>query len=87
MDGDNDYLEKCLKFYKKNRLKAFGIYSKENEIVDAVRVNLEKYNPDILVITGHDAYYRKKRKDNNYKNTSNFVDAVKESTKDRMKNL
>ena len=23
--------------------------------------NLEKYNPDILVITGHDAYYRKKR--------------------------
>ena len=23
---------------------------------------LKKYNPDILVLTGHDAYYRKKRK-------------------------
>ena len=24
LDGDNDYLEKCLKFYKKNRVMAFG---------------------------------------------------------------
>ncbi len=77
MDGDNDYLEKCMKFYKKNRLKAFGVFSKESDLVDSVKINLEKYNPDILVITGHDAYYRKKRKDDNYKNTGNFVEAVK----------
>ena len=40
---------------------------------------LNKYNPDILVITGHDAYYKKKGsiKDNsNYKNTKNFIKAV-----------
>ena len=38
---------------------------------------MKKYNPDILVITGHDAFYRKKRKDSNYKNTDKFINAVK----------
>ena len=40
---------------------------------------LVKYNPDILVITGHDALYRKKNRNGTYKNTSNFVSAVKEA--------
>ena len=41
---------------------------------------LEKYNPNILVITGHDAYYKKKGEINDinaYKNSLNFVNAVK----------
>ena len=49
--------------------------------IKEVRNLIKKYNPDILVITGHDAYYRKKRSGNNYKNTSNFVLAVKEARK------
>lgn len=81
IDGDNEYLEKCMNFYKKNRLKAYGVYVDENNLIEVVNDNLKKYNPDILVITGHDAYYRKKRSGNNYKNTSNFVLAVKEARK------
>lgn len=77
IDGDKDYLDRCMKFYKKNRLKAFGIYSDENNLNNIILENLKKYNPDILVITGHDAHYRKKRDDNDYKNTSKFIEAVK----------
>jgi len=77
IDGDSDYLEKCMKFYKKNKLKAFGIYSTSDDLSKLVEQSLDKYNPDILVITGHDAYYRKKRDNVNYKNTDKFVEAVK----------
>ncbi len=81
IDGDKEYLDRCMKFYKKNRLKAFGIYSLEENLPEVVQNSLDKYNPDIVVITGHDAYYRKKRNDSNYKNTSKFVEAVKVARK------
>ncbi len=81
IDGDKDYLDKCMNFYKKNRLKAFGLYTTDDSLITDVIGSLKKYNPDILVITGHDAYYRKKRVDDNYKNTSKFVEAVKEARK------
>lgn len=81
IDGDKDYLDKCMNFYKKNRLKAFGLYTTDDSLITDVIVNLKKYNPDILAITGHDAYYRKKRVDDNYKNTGRFVEAVKEARK------
>ena len=81
IDGDKDYLDKCMNFYKKNRLKAFGVYTTDGTLTNDVVSNLKKYNPDILVITGHDAYYRKKRANDNYKNTSKFVEAVKEARK------
>lgn len=43
---------------------------------------LLEYQPDIVIITGHDAYYKKKgdiHNIRNYKNTENFVKAVKEA--------
>jgi len=43
-----------------------------------------EYKPDIVIITGHDAYYKKKGdiKDiRNYKNTENFIKAVKVARK------
>ena len=57
IDGDEDYLKRCLTFY-------------------------QKLNPDVVVITGHDAYYKRKgnKEDiNNYKNTINFIEAVKQA--------
>lgn len=81
VDGDKDYLAKCMNFYKKNRLKAFGVFSKEENLAKAVVENLNKYNPDILVITGHDAYYRKKRENSSYKSTDDFIEAVKAARK------
>ena len=81
IDGDQEYLDKCMDFYKKNRIKAYGIYSREDELENNIIDYLKKFNPDILVITGHDALYRKTRDNGNYKNTSNFVNAVKEARK------
>ena len=40
---------------------------------------IKKYNPDILVLTGHDSFSRNKR--DKYKNTSSFVEAVTEARK------
>ena len=81
IDADNEYLEKCMNFYKKNKIKAYGVFSLEDDLQDNIIKYLDIYNPDILVITGHDAYFRKKREGNNYKNTENFVNAVKEARK------
>ena len=48
---------------------------------NVVTESLNKYNPDIIVITGHDALYRKKRKDNSYKSSDEFVAAIKTARK------
>ena len=81
IDGDNDYLNKCMDFYKKNKIKAYGIFMNEDDFSDNIIELLDKYKPDILVLTGHDAYYRKKRNNSQYKNTSNFAEAVKNARK------
>lgn len=84
IDGDEEYLERCLNFYKQVQVKAIGIKIKEDEISKNIKELLDEYNPDILVITGHDAYYKKlgNESDNsNYKNSSNFIKSVKEARK------
>lgn len=82
IDGDNEYLEKCLKFYKANKIYAVGKKINENEIAKQIPILLKEIKPDILVITGHDAYYAKKGNKNdinNYKNSKNFVRAIKQA--------
>jgi len=61
-----------------------GINEIEENIPIYIKSWLEEYNPNIVVITGHDAYYKKKGKTsdiNAYKNSNNFVKAVKEARK------
>jgi spore coat assembly protein len=79
IDADKEYLDKCMNYYNKNKIKAYGILSKESELASNIIDYLKLYTPDILVVTGHDAYYRKNR--SGYKNTGNFVEAVKEARK------
>lgn len=79
LDGDEEYLEKCMSFYKKNKIRAYGLYLKEDNMPIKVTELIKKYNPDILVLTGHDSFSRNKR--NKYKNTSSFVEAVSEARK------
>ena len=82
IDGDNEYLEKCLKFYKTNKIYAVGKKINENDIAKQIPLLLKEIKPDILVITGHDAYYAKKGNKNdinNYKNSKNFVKAIKQA--------
>ena len=84
IDGDKEYLSKCLKYYEDASIWAIGVVEKESEIKNNIIDLLEEYNPNIVVITGHDAYYKKKGSKNDinaYKNSSNFVDAVKQARK------
>lgn len=82
IDGDQDYLKRCLKFYEESNIWAMGINEKEENIPLKIREWLEKYKPNIVIITGHDAYFKKKGKINDinsYKNSINFINAVKEA--------
>ena len=78
IDGDKDYLSRCLSFYNKANVFAIGEHIKESEIPTNIVKLLKKYNPDILIITGHDSIYKNSDKSNinNYKNSKNFVNAV-----------
>jgi spore coat assembly protein len=81
IDADNEYLERCLNYYKEHKVFAIGKKISEVDIPYKIRGLLEEYKPDIVIITGHDAYYQKKGKIDdirNYKNTENFIKAVKE---------
>ncbi len=84
IDGDKEYLDRCLDFYKKYNILAYGINEREDEIYKNIGKYLEETNADIVVITGHDAHYPKKgdKTDiNSYQNSSNFIKAVKEARK------
>ena len=78
IDGDQEYLDRCMNYYEKLGIQANGIVIKESEIAQAIIPLVEKYKPDIVVITGHDAYISKL---NRYENSSNFIAAIKEIRK------
>ena len=69
IDGDKEYLNRCLDFYKKANVLAIGVYSPEKEMSLNVEKYLEDINPDIVVITGHDSDVKN--------NSKYFSDAVR----------
>ena len=74
LDADEDYLKKCELYYKKQKVNYFGYIFKENEFPLKIEQLIRKHNPDIIVLTGHDAYYKNKT----YKNSNYFIQTVKE---------
>ena len=81
LDGDNEYLEKCMSFYKEQKIKCYGYTYKENEFKNNIKKLLITHNPDILVITGHDAHYQKRKNNETYKNSKYFIETVLEARK------
>ena len=81
IDSDKQYLNRCMKLYKDMNIVSFGVVCLEDKIHLNIKEHLNKIKPDVLVITGHDAYYDKDDNDykkiSNYKNSKNFVKAVK----------
>ena len=80
IDGDGEYLDRCLKFYKDSGIYAIGKRINEEDISTELPRLLDTYKPDIVIITGHDAFYEKKGNPNNinnYKNSKFFVRAIK----------
>jgi len=54
LDGDRRYSEKSNKYYRSVGLNAIVKNIAENRQPYIVKTLLKKYNPDILIITGHD---------------------------------
>ena len=57
---------------------AYGVNLPEEEVSIEINKYLSQLNPDIVVVTGHDFYYKKsKNSTDNYKNSANFIKSVK----------
>lgn len=82
LDGDKRYSEKSARYYKKLGLRAIVRNIPENKQPKVVYKLLSYYNPDILIITGHDGMIKKETSYNdiyNYKNSRHFIETVKEA--------
>lgn len=79
LDGDKKYSEKSQKFYKNMGLDVVVKNIAENKQPQVIVGLLNKYNPDILIITGHDGMIKKGYNYNdiyNYRNSKYFVETV-----------
>ncbi|WP_066870530.1 sporulation peptidase YabG [Clostridium mediterraneense] len=80
IDSDKVYLKRCIDLYKKFGVKAIGFNIPEKkqpfEILDLLKI----YNPNILILTGHDALAKDTLDStdiNNYKNSKYYVESAK----------
>ena len=82
VDGDSDYAEKCKNNYKRMGLTSYVYNIPENEQYKQIYQLLQRIRPNILILTGHDAFIRK-RNDiyniDNYKNSRYYVQGVLEA--------
>ncbi|HAT4246993.1 TPA: sporulation peptidase YabG [Clostridium perfringens] len=80
IDGDPSYMETCLKVYKQLNLNAVGIAIAEREQPLKILSLVKEYNPDIVVLTGHDGVLKDSKGMldlNNYRNSKYFIESVK----------
>lgn len=82
IDGDSEYSQKCKENYSKMGLVAYVYNIPEDEQYKHIYSLLQKIHPNILILTGHDAFLRK-RNDiyniNNYKNSKYYIQGVLEA--------
>ena len=84
LDGDKRYTEKSMKYYKSLGLNAVVKNVAENRQPLVIRSLLERYEPDVLVLTGHDGMIKKGTGFNdiyNYRNSRYFIKTVNEARK------
>lgn len=82
LDGDRRYSEKSNKFYKSLGLNVIVKNIAENKQPRFVKVLVQRYRPDILVITGHDGMIKNGtgyQDIYNYRNSAYFVKSVQEA--------
>jgi spore coat assemly protein len=82
LDGDEEYLNVCLRGYKQLGIEAYGRPIPEVQQPGVILDLLKEYRPDILVITGHDGVlkgHKNFRSIDSYRNSKYFVDTVKKA--------
>lgn len=79
LDGDRNYLNKCMNVYKNYDIPAKGYYMDEKEMPKQITNLLVKHKPDILVVTGHDNYKIDANKKEYFENSDYFIQTVKKA--------
>lgn len=82
IDGDRLYLKKCIDLYQRLGLQVHGVYVNEKDLPFEIDALIQKIQPEIMVITGHDAYSGSKGNKKDlaaYRNTRFFVEAVRQA--------
>lgn len=78
IDGDETFLNSCVSLYKELHIHSYGVAIKEKDVYLAIDSILDDISPDIIVITGHDYFNGKDKKDiNNYENSKSFCEAIR----------
>lgn len=78
IDGDVDFLNSCINLYEELGIKAWGLHLSEKELKTYILPAIKQVTPDIVVMTGHDYYNGKDKKDlNNYENSKEFIEAIR----------
>ncbi|HHW36379.1 MAG TPA: sporulation peptidase YabG [Bacillales bacterium] len=84
LDGDPVYLQKCRTLYERLGVPIYGVHMSEKEMPERVGRLIEQMRPDILVVTGHDAYLKSKGKISDlkaYRHSRYFAETVYEARK------
>lgn len=82
LDGDQDYLQQCIKTYRQMGIDAKGICKSEVEQPRVIRKILQENPTDILVLTGHDGLICGKKDFHDldsYRSSRYFVESVREA--------
>ena len=82
LDGDKKYSEKSFNYYRKVGLNAIVRNIPEYRQFLYIETLLNRYNPDILVVTGHDGMLKKNidyNNINNYRNSKYFIKTVQKA--------
>jgi spore coat assemly protein len=84
LDGDQTYLRKCIALYQRLGLQVHGVHLHEKEMPFQIKSLIEKIQPDIIVITGHDAFSKSKGSKDDiraYRHSQYFAETVREARK------
>ncbi|AUJ24467.1 sporulation peptidase YabG [Virgibacillus dokdonensis] len=82
IDGDAMYLKKCIELYQRIGLQVHGVHLYERDMPVRITELIEKIQPNIIVITGHDAFSKNKGEKQDlraYRNSRYFIEAVREA--------
>lgn len=82
IDGDRNFLKKCIELYQRLGLHVHGVYINEKDMPFEIGPLIEKIQPDIIVITGHDSFSKNKGPKSDlraYRHSKYFIESVREA--------
>ncbi len=80
IDSSEDFLKRCLNYYKESSIDCIGKWVSENRQPEIVEQYIRSYKPDILIITGHDGIKKNCKNINSidsYATSGFYINSVK----------